>query len=502
MKNNFPLKGADSFTKAAEESRSLGAEFLSETISNKGLEEALNIGERHLSAQLKQELSNGEKQFCKELFTAMFDVTKEKTDPAKLVYPYDFKKAEERLEASLYHDSRKINAACAAALDEAIHDSCYKVNHYNLDIAAMKAICDYGFERVNMVLCENIQMRDYDGRFSEANKQWAAGYDVSSKAFDRAIMNAHPVLIDSLVNHARKLYAELGADRYALPGRPESGELVQGYEIVRVIAFDNDRGFAIGLNPNAASEFACWQFTAENGVRDFYWGTYADDLITAAENYTARVLVHMNSNDIREVTNYLAPAEKSTEQNYNMIDGVMNNTVSSKPDLTDGQTHEEIRELAPHTLMPGSEVRNAEDLSDPTVTQDEMHAYGYTWDGMIPLGKERALELYDKGHAILRLYEDDAEGYADNREAIETFDGLFGIENPAWAEPEREQENLSTGAALSDSHPQNSPSQKPDCTSDEKTSVLKEIHEARETQKPPKDETRHTNKKDKGGHDR
>ena len=36
--------------------------------------------------------------------------------------------------------------------------------------------------------------------------------------------------------------------------------------------------------------------------------------------------------------------------NYNMLDGRLNNEPPVKPDLTDGQTHEEIRELAPETL--------------------------------------------------------------------------------------------------------------------------------------------------------
>jgi hypothetical protein len=47
--------------------------------------------------------------------------------------------------------------------------------------------------------------------------------------------------------------------------------------------------------------------------------------------------------------NYLKNAEMSTEQNYNQIDGLMNNTAQPKADLTDGQTHEEIQELAPET---------------------------------------------------------------------------------------------------------------------------------------------------------
>ena len=36
--------------------------------------------------------------------------------------------------------------------------------------------------------------------------------------------------------------------------------------------------------------------------------------------------------------------------NYNMIDGIVNNDPPIRADLTDGQTHEEVRELAPETL--------------------------------------------------------------------------------------------------------------------------------------------------------
>ena len=73
------------------------------------------------------------------------------------------------------------------------------------------------------------------------------------------------------------------------------------------------------------------------------------------------------------------------------------------------------------------------ELADPKISRNDMHAYGYTWDGMIPLGRERALELYDEGlRGIFRLYENDAEGMVDSREEILEFDGLFGIEDTAW----------------------------------------------------------------------
>ena len=82
-------------------------------------------------------------------------------------------------------------------------------------------------------------------------------------------LNAHPVLINDFIAYTRKPYDAVDAEWFALPGRPESGVFVQGYEIVRSIAFDNRRGFAIGLNPNAVEQFACWQLTQENSRRDY-----------------------------------------------------------------------------------------------------------------------------------------------------------------------------------------------------------------------------------------
>ena len=51
--------------------------------------------------------------------------------------------------------------------------------------------------------------------------------------------------------------------------------------------------------------------------------------------------------------NYLRNAELYEEGqtgNFNMLDGRVNNEPPERPDLTDGQTHAEIQELAPHTL--------------------------------------------------------------------------------------------------------------------------------------------------------
>ena len=79
------------------------------------------------------------------------------------------------------------------------------------------------------------------------------------------------------------------------------------------------------------------------------------------------------------------------------------------------------------------------DLTDPTITRTDMYAYGYSWDGMIPLGKMRALELYDNERQVFRLYENGTEGAAGSRADIENFVGLFGVEDPAWISPDQPQ---------------------------------------------------------------
>ena len=318
-----------------------GADFWRDTAVRFGIEEAFGICGRYLGTQLKSELPDDEKQFCREPFTAMYEATAGKADPAKLVYPYDFQRADERLEASFYHDSRKRNNECAQAIDNAIHASCYKSFHYNLEVAAMSVVHTQGFARVMMVLAHQIQRSDWDGRYSNTNKSWSKGYALPEPVFGRAILNAHPILIEDFTKYVRKFYEEVGAERFLLPGRAESGEIVQGYEIVRSIAFDDRRGFAIGLNPFEVQPFVTWQFTTENGSkRDFYWGSYHDELSGAAENYVARVIVHMSGGDVWEIQNPLTAAEMSAEQNYNMIDGVRNND-KPQPDLDDGQRPEE-----------------------------------------------------------------------------------------------------------------------------------------------------------------
>ena len=71
------------------------------------------------------------------------------------------------------------------------------------------------------------------------------------------------------------------------------------------------------------------------------------------QQFTPRREILFAGKPFQTPENYLRNAELDLEGekgNYNMIDGIVNNDPPIRADLTDGQTHEEVKELAPETL--------------------------------------------------------------------------------------------------------------------------------------------------------
>ena len=322
-----------------------GADFFRDTAASHGSDEAFGICGRYLDMQMKSEQLEDEHQFCRELFAAIYEASVESADPSKLVYPYDMDKANDRLEASYFHKSSSRNGECARAIDTIISASRFAEYRYNLDLAAMKAVHDFGFARVNLVLANHIQRHESDGRLSSGNKDWARKISITEHSCVGAYLNAHPVLIEDFANHVRKLYDSLDADRLALPGRPESGESVKGYEIIRAIEFSSERGFAIGLSPTAPTTFVTWQYTVENGQRDYYWGNYADTISSAADNYIARIIVHMDNSAVKEVRRTLAasaPEPAAREGKPSVLEQLRDAKKAPKPPRQE-KTHKQLK---------------------------------------------------------------------------------------------------------------------------------------------------------------
>ena len=87
-------------------------------------------------------------------------------------------------------------------------------------------------------------------------------------------------------------------------------------------------------------------------------------------------------------------------------------------------------------------------LPDPMIGLSEMREYGYTWNEMLPLTQEKALELFDHDLPVYLLHNDGSETTVEDRKQITEHEGIFGIEKGDW---ENERKFRSMQAELSDS---------------------------------------------------
>ena len=71
-------------------------------------------------------------------------------------------------------------------------------------------------------------------------------------------------------------------------------------------------------------------------------------------------------------------------------------------------------------------------MPDPSMSIEAMNAYGYMDADMLPLSKERALELFERDVPIYMLYEGNTEAMAFEAEDIVLFSGCFGITREDW----------------------------------------------------------------------
>lgn len=86
-------------------------------------------------------------------------------------------------------------------------------------------------------------------------------------------------------------------------------------------------------------------------------------------------------------------------------------------------------------------------LPDPMIGLSEMREYGYTWNEMLPLTQEKALELFDHDLPVYLLHNDGSETTVEDREQITEHEGIFGIEKGDW---ENERKLRFMQAELSD----------------------------------------------------
>ena len=89
-------------------------------------------------------------------------------------------------------------------------------------------------------------------------------------------------------------------------------------------------------------------------------------------------------------------------------------------------------DLAPVPELEKDDPEQEYVFPDPTVTPQMMNHYGYMDQDMLPLSKDRALELAEQDVTIFMLFQDGSEEMAFDAEEIAGHDGLFGIAAEEW----------------------------------------------------------------------
>ena len=130
------------------------------------------------------------------------------------VYPYPREYAVENDELDKYRLSRKANIACKEAIEQAISEH-YANNSLDTAAAVKQVVDAFGYDRTMYVLAVTVKHKDWDGRISQSNKQWAATMPVFEDKTDGSadqnvflvVDKAHPGLTDLFVREARKAQA-------------------------------------------------------------------------------------------------------------------------------------------------------------------------------------------------------------------------------------------------------------------------------------------------------
>lgn len=133
----------------------------------------------------------------------------------KQLYIWSHNQARQSGETEFWHESHNENCRCARAIEKAIA-TYYKDNKLD-KTGAKKMIADYGFERVNWVLANTVQLSHSDGRYSEENKRWAMArhipYDEHYQR-EKFSVEKHPGLVNLFIDQVRAEWNALGLYDY------------------------------------------------------------------------------------------------------------------------------------------------------------------------------------------------------------------------------------------------------------------------------------------------
>ena len=98
------------------------------------------------------------------------------------------------------------------------------------------------------------------------------------------------------------------------------------------------------------------------------------------------------------------------------------------------QMQAEVSQMAASSQLPEAQEQALDEYPTPDeqVSTPDMQKYGYSYDGMLPVTRERALELDAAGLTVYVLHEDNTESMVFDPQEIMDHGGLFGVDREEW----------------------------------------------------------------------
>jgi hypothetical protein len=98
------------------------------------------------------------------------------------------------------------------------------------------------------------------------------------------------------------------------------------------------------------------------------------------------------------------------------------------------QMQAEVSQMTASFQLPEAQEQALDEYPTPDeqVSTPDMQEYGYSYDGMLPVTRERALELDAAGLTVYVLHEDNTESMVFDPQEIMEHGGLFGVDREEW----------------------------------------------------------------------
>ena len=268
-------------------------------------------------------------------------------------------------------------------------------------------------ESISYAVCQYYGIETGENSFGYI-ATWSKGKELKElRASLETINKTASELITDIDRHFAEIYKERGIDREDLAAAEQPS--VEAQEVEKLYMVDNDKYIHVQRS-DTGIDYTIYDAGSakvlDGGVLD---GT-EQQLSTAA----LEVCKLHNIGEAAPIR--LAPLEllKDLQEANELPLGAAEQITGAVAVPTD----------AADTMLP--ELEQAVPMPDPTLTVDDMRSYGYLDSDMLPLSKDRAVELLEHDITVYMLYPDNAEEMVFEAEDIIKHDGMFGVTRPDW----------------------------------------------------------------------